>query len=308
MVSDEPDPDAADDLAGQQAAQEAEQDAGPEEDSAGADFEGPRRRERRERAERRALSERARTLERARLEAKRKADAASVEPHRTPSRGVVRGLKALVWAVLAAVLVVGLGLVLYFTPLMSVRSVDVFGTQAVGRDEVLDVAAVPHGLPLLQLDTDAVAARVAGIRRVASARVQREYPSTVRITIAERIPVAMRDFPDGPHVYDRVGVDFGSEDPAQSLPYLDVENPGPGDPSTRAALEVLTTLRPEIAGQVGRVAAPTAAAVTLTLTDGRVVVWGSTDRSQEKAEKLAALLTVPGRSYDVSSPELATVK
>ena len=104
------------------------------------------------------------------------------------------------------------------------------------------------------------------------------------------------------------GVDFGSEDPAQSLPYLDVENPGPGDPSTRAALEVLTTLRPEIAGQVGRVAAPTAAAVTLTLTDGRVVVWGSTDRSQEKAEKLAALLTVPGRSYDVSSPELATVK
>ncbi|MCV7083959.1 cell division protein FtsQ, partial [Mycolicibacterium insubricum] len=31
---------------------------------------------------------------------------------------------------------------------------------------------------------------------------------------------------------------------------------------------MLTTLRPEIAGQVGRVAAPTAAAVTLTLTDG----------------------------------------
>ena len=69
----------------------------------------------------------------------------------------------------------------------------------------------------------------------------------------------------------------------------------------------LTTVR-QPAREVGRVAAPTAAAVTLTLTDGRVVVWGSTDRSQEKAEKLAALLTVPGRSYDVSSPELATVK
>jgi cell division protein FtsQ len=44
------------------------------------------------------------------------------------------------------------------------------------------------------------------------------------------------------------------------------------------------------------------------LTDGRVVVWGTTDRTEEKALKLGALLTQPGQTYDVSSPDLPTVK
>ena len=65
---------------------------------------------------------------------------------------------------------------------------------------------------------------------------------------------------------------------------------------------------PEVAGQVGRIAAPSVAAITLTLTDGRVVVWGTTDRTEEKAVKLGALLTQPGQTYDVSSPDLPTVK
>lgn len=279
------------------------------EDTGAVDFEGPRRRARREREERRAMAERARALEVARLEAKRKAgQAAAAENAGGPSRGVVRGLKALVWAVLISVLVVGIGLILFFTPLMSVREVVVLGTGEVTREEVVETAAVQPGVPLLQVDTDAVAARVAGIRRVASARVQREYPSALRITIAERIPVATRDFPDGPHVYDRDGVDFISIAPPLHLPYLDVENPGPNDPPTKAALEVITALDPEIAGQVGRVAAPSVSSVTLTLTDGRVVIWGSTERTPEKAGKLAALLTQPGHTYDVSSPDLPTVK
>jgi cell division protein FtsQ len=50
------------------------------------------------------------------------------------------------------------------------------------------------------------------------------------------------------------------------------------------------------------------ASITLTLIDGRTVVWGTNDRTEEKALKLAALLTQPGRTYDVSSPDLPTVK
>ena len=286
----------------------AAETAGAAEDTGAVAFEGPRRRARREREERRALAERARALEAARLEAKRKAGQAAADAANGPSRGVVRGLKALVWAVLVALLVVGVALILFLTPLMSVREVVVVGTGEVTREEVLESAAVQAGVPLLQVDTDAVAARVAGIRRVASARVQREYPSALRITIAERIPVATRDFPDGPRVYDRDGVDFVSVAPPLHLPYLDVENPGPNDPPTTAALAVITALDPEIAGQVGRVAAPSVSSVTLTLNDGRVVIWGSTDRTAEKAGKLSALLTQPGHTYDVSSPDLPTVK
>ena len=91
-------------------------------------------------------------------------------------------------------------------------------------------------------------------------------------------------------------------------PIIDVADPGPTDPATRAALQVLTALRPEVVGQVGRIAAPSVASISLTLSDGRVVIWGTADRAEEKAEKLAALLTQPGRSYDMSSPDLPTVK
>lgn len=273
------------------------------------DVEGPRRRERRERAERREAQARATAIEQARREAKRKVFRSQpVNDDKAAHRGAVRGLKVFSWAVVLIVITLGLGLLLYFTPVMSARAVVVTGNAAVTPDEVLAAAAVPLGTPLLQIDSDVVADRVATIRRVASARVQREYPSTVRVTVEERIPVVVKDFPDGPHLFDRDGVDFVTAPPPPGLAHLDVDNPGPTDPPTRAALDVLTALRPEVAGQVGRIAAPSVASITLTLNDGRVVVWGTTDRTAEKAEKLAALLTRPGQTYNVSSPDLPTVK
>jgi cell division protein FtsQ len=276
--------------------------------AAESDFEGPRRRARREREERRAAQARATAIENARREAKRRALGKPAEDTKRLGRGAVRGLKVLMWSALLSVVVVGLGLLLYFTPIMSARSIVVTGLGAVSQEEVVTAAAVKTGTPLLQVDTDAVAERVAGIRRVASARVQRQYPSTLRITVIERIPVVVKDYPDGSHLFDKDGVDFATAPPPPGVPYLETENPGPSDPATKAALEVMTSLRPEVAGQVGRVSAPSVAAITLTLTDGRVVVWGTTDRTEEKALKLGALLTQPGRTYDVSSPDLPTVK
>jgi len=247
-------------------------------------------------------------IEQARREAKRRARGHSADTDKPAARGAVRGLKLVLATVGLTVLAVALGLVLYFTPVMSARSIIVTGTGAVSRDEVLDAAAVRVGTPLLQIDTDKVADRVAAIRRVASARVQRQYPSELRITLVERIPVVVKDFPDGPHLYDRDGVDFATAPPPPALPYIDVANPGPNDPPTKAALGVLLALRPEVVAQVGRIAAPSVASITLTLTDGRTVIWGTNDRTEEKAQKLGALLTQPGRVYDVSSPDLPTVK
>lgn len=272
------------------------------------DFEGPRRRARRERAERRAAQARATAIEEARREAKRRASGRLVDQPKPVARGVVRGLKMFLATVLLVIVGIGLALTLYFTPAMSARSIVVVGTGVVTREEVLDVAQVRQGTPLLQINTKQVADRIATIRRVASARVQRQYPSALRITIVERVPVAVKDFPDGPHLFDRDGVDFATAPPPPGLPYLDVADPGPNDPATKVALQVLTALRPEVVGQVGRVAAPSVASITLTLTDGRVVIWGTADRTDEKAEKLAALLTQPGQTYDVSSPDLPTVK
>lgn len=272
------------------------------------DREGPRRRARREREQRRAVKDRAMAIEEARREAKRRATSGPVREATPIPRRAVRGLKVLVWSALLSVAAVGVGLLLYFTPIMSVRDIVVVGLEAIPQEEVLGAAAVVPGTPLLQVDTDAVAERVATIRRVASARVQREYPSSLRITVVERVPVVVKDYPDGPHLFDRDGVDFATAPPPPNLPYLETATPGPNDPATEAALQVMLALPPEVAGQVGRIAAPSVASITLTLVDGRVVVWGTTDRTDEKALKLAALLTQPGRTYDVSSPDLPTVK
>ena len=276
--------------------------------AAAPDYEGPRRRARREREERRAAEARATAIENARREAKRRVIGGPPAETKRLGRRTVRGLKVLMWSALISVLVVGLGLLLYFTPIMAARNIVVVGLGAVTQDEVIAAAAVSPGTPLLQVDTDAVAERVAAIRRVASARVQRQYPSTLRVTVVERVPVVVKDYPDGPHLFDKDGVDFATAPPPAGVPYLDTDHPGPSDPPTKAALQVMTALRPEVAGLVGRIAAPSVASITLTLIDGRTVVWGTTDRTEEKALKLGALLTQPGQTYDVSSPDLPTVK
>lgn len=140
------------------------------------DFEGPRRRARREREERRAAQARAMAIEQSRREAKRRALGQAEQQPKPSHRGVIRGLKVLMWSALIAVLAVGAGLLLYFTPIMSVRTTVITGLVAITEDEVREAAGVTPGTPLLQVDTDTVAEGVASIRRVASARVQREYP------------------------------------------------------------------------------------------------------------------------------------
>ncbi|MDM2644762.1 FtsQ-type POTRA domain-containing protein [Mycobacteroides abscessus] len=281
---------------------------GGENPAEGESAEGPRMRARRERMERREAQRRAIALEQARREAKAAAKGKYVEQGKGAGRGKVQGLQTLLLVVLLALIAVGLGSILYFTPLMSVRQTVVTGTGVVTQEDVLGALSIPKGTRLLQIDTAAAADRVASIRRVASARVQCEYPSTLRVTIVERVPVAAWTGADGTHLIDRDGVDFANEPPPPGIPALDVVAPAPQDPTTKAALQVLTSLAPDLARQVAKIAAPSVSSITLTLDDGRTIVWGTTERTAEKAEKLGALLTQPGRTYDVSSPDLPTLK
>jgi cell division protein FtsQ len=46
-------------------------------------------------------------------------------------------------------------------------------------------------------------------------------------------------------------------------------------------------------------------AIRLELTGGRVVVWGGADQSDVKARVATALLARPGKTIDVSAPEVA---
>lgn len=213
-------------------------------------------------------------------------------------------------------LLVGLGLtgrvLLYDAGLADVEGVEVTGTTTIPVDVVTGAAAVTPGSPLASVDTGGIAARVAALPAVASVDVDLSWPHTVSIEVVERVPVAVAQTPQGPMPVDRTGVAYPSAQ-VPDLPRLAFGAAGPDDPATQAALAVLTAL-PEHLRALVRTLDVTVAApgvpgqVTLALTEDRQVRWGVAERAADKAAALTALLTRPGRVYDVTSPDLPTVR
>lgn len=211
-------------------------------------------------------------------------------------------------ALLAVITVLAIGYLVLFTSTFGARSVTVLGATTIPADAVRAAAAIEPGTPLVRLDTDEVAARVAKLPKVFSAQVSRSFPSTVEITIVERTPVAGVSSVVGVHLVDGTGLDYETVKQAPpGLPELVVDTVRPDDPATRAAVSVLSAIPQQLRAQVASVIAKTPFNVQLVLSDERVVKWGSADASQRKAAVLAPLLTRPGKVYDVTTPDFPTV-
>lgn len=232
-------------------------------------------------------------------------------------RRLTRRTRVIIAVVLAAILVGGGLAVAYLSPLLSVRDVQVTGTGALSRDDILAAAQVPMGKPLLRVDTGAIAGRVSLLPQVQSVTVEKDYPSAVRIEVSERIPV-LRVKTQGQRiqVLDRLGVPYLIFDEASLppefavLPFLEVAEPGPGDPSTLAAATVTASLPDWLAPQVTTVRASSPADIQLVLGGGPTVIWGNDERGEDKAEVLRHLIDIAGRdvtSINVSSPDSPAV-
>ncbi len=209
-------------------------------------------------------------------------------------------------ALVVAVLVVA-GLLVWFTPLMAVRQVQVQGLSSVSQGQVLTALDVPTGTPLLRVDLTAAAARVARLPRVARATVDRHYPSELTVSVTERVPMVFVNKPDGNHLLDATGVDFATAPPTPGVPRLVLADPSPNNPLTKAALAVVGALPDAVRTQVDQVAPASVLDVRLILARGRTVLWGAPDDLAHKGAVLAALLSQPGKTYDVSSPDLPTI-
>jgi cell division protein FtsQ len=195
-----------------------------------------------------------------------------------------------------------------FTSLLGVRSVEVTGIREIPREDVLDAADIQNGTPMVRLDADEAAARVAKLPRVFEVRVERSWPSTVEIIITERTPVAVLRAGGKLHLIDATGLDYAVAGAAPAgLPTLVMPNVGPDNPATMSAVTVLGAIPKQLEDQVTTVTANTPGDVRLTLSDGRVVKWGDARDNARKAAVLAALLTRPGKTYDVATPDFPTV-
>jgi len=186
-----------------------------------------------------------------------------------------------------------------------VRSVKVTGIRRVPAAEVLRAAGIRYGTPLIRIDTAEVARRVEDITQVQSARVSRDWPDAVVISVRERT-AALALARDGRFaLVDEFGVVVRSVavKPAR-LPLLESWSDGPlrGSAEVRAAVIVLRELPARLRRRVQAVTVPAADQVTLGLRGGVTIEWGGTARPAAKAAELRILMRKHAAYYDVSDP------
>ncbi|MBB5909255.1 cell division protein FtsQ/DivIB [Actinoalloteichus hymeniacidonis] len=198
--------------------------------------------------------------------------------------------------------------VLWYTPLLAVRAVEIVGNETMIEEEVREAAGVTMGTPMLRLDTETVHGRVAELPGIADVSVARSWPSTAVVTVVEREPVVLLRSADGLWLTDRQGIAYAMVDaPPAGLPELRVADPGPEDPATLDAVSVVDSLPAEVRSEVVSVSADSVNDIRLELSRGREVRWGEAVESRRKGRVLAALLTREGTVYDVAAPELPTI-
>jgi len=103
------------------------------------------------------------------------------------------------WTVLVAVVVGVGGFAATRSELLDVDEVQVVltGDGPLTAAEVVEVAGVSTGAPMVTVDLDALAARVRGLAYAAEVVAERDWPSTVRVWVAVRLPVVSAVEPKG---------------------------------------------------------------------------------------------------------------
>jgi cell division protein FtsQ len=230
---------------------------------------------------------------------------ASSEGARPPR---LSGRTKLAVAIAAAVIVLaGTIWAVAFSPVFGVRTVDVSGLRTLTRAQVVHAAAIKHGTPLMRLDSEAVQRRVAAIPDVESVDVSTSWPSTVRIVVVERTPVAYIARGEAFSLIDAHGTAYRTRTTRPtSLPLLVLPTGDAAGASAtyRAAATVATALPARVRSKVNSIQALTADSVTLLMDDQRVVRWGSANNNEQKAHVLQALLSQPNTQIDVTNPEM----
>jgi cell division protein FtsQ len=198
----------------------------------------------------------------------------------------------LVLALLAVLLLTAGTWTVAGSPLADVDRVRVVGAEHTPAAEVARATAVRRGTPMVKVDEGRAARRVEGLPWVATAEVDREWPSTVVVTVTERTPTAVTRTHAGEWaLVDAAGRVLGVV--AEAPPGLAVleglppaAEPGATLDGGAAPLTVVAALTPELRARVRAVVTVAGEQVELRLTPRGTVRLG---RPTDLAAKLRAL-------------------
>lgn len=211
---------------------------------------------------------------------------------------VVAGVGALAWLV-------------WWSSVLSVHNVTVAGAEGDLAADIEEVAEVPLGVPLMRVNTGEVADRVGELPEVGEVEIQRSWPQTLTIEVQPRTPMAA--VPDGGRWWsvDEHGVLFNRADKApKGLPVLNAPTWASARLARATGVAVMSALPASVEKLVKSVQVESAADVRLILKDDVTVLWGTADRSDDKARVLLALMKrqeEPPSSYNVSAPDRPAV-
>lgn len=212
---------------------------------------------------------------------------------------------------LAAVLVfVAIGV---FSPLLALRTIVVEGASRVSAEKIMADLQPEINKPLPLVSMDTVRSVLEAQPLVKSFSTVAVPPHTLVIKIVERQPIGALPREGGFELVDPAGVSIEMiEQPSAGIPVFIVEGDSVDSAGFRAAVDVVNSLPSSLAGQVQEVIANTTDDVTLVLSGGARVFWGSPENSSFKNYVLTKLLAInPVGSvseYDVSSPNTAVVR
>jgi len=203
-----------------------------------------------------------------------------------------------------------------FSPLLELRTITVEGADRVDATAVRVALEDQVGTPLALVDQDRVEQALEGFPLIASYVTETAPPHTLVVRLAERQPVAVVPAGERFELVDPAGIVLQQLDARpDGVPLVDVGAAPTDGPLFRAVTEVLLALPASLRATVDQATATTADDVTLTLTTGETVVWGSADRSARKAQVLAGLVADQGRrdpgaavEYDVSAPDNGIIR
>ena len=217
-------------------------------------------------------------------------------------------------AVVAVVAVLGIGgFALSSSGALKVEKVTVSGADHISSEDLTQLAAVPEGTTLLNVDANGITSRLTSNAWVKSASVDRVLPDTLNLSITEREISAVvsvtvdssntverwalssdgmwlckipddRESAEGKALPSKVYEDADNALEITDIPYGSKPEAGSycNNANVENALGVIDGMTTELASQVKSVAAASSESTTLTLQNGIEIAFGSSKDIRDK--------------------------
>lgn len=217
-------------------------------------------------------------------------------------------------AILAAcaVFLVLAGVVAYavFSPALALRTIVIEGNSLVSTEEVSAALEPLMGTSLTRISHDQVRGLLSDQVPIEDVDIAAEPPSTLVVTVQERVPVAVLQKGEEFALIDSEGRELAtvaSRDDAR-LPLIDGGTNAVNSEVFSSITAVLGELPPSILSRLNSASAGSVDSIRLSLSGDQRIFWGSAERGDEKARVLEALLAMPEsdlpvREFDVSTPD-----